>query len=146
MPKPDPRRLDPGRFPCRIQVTTRFADLDPNGHVNNLAIAAAIEDGRVRMFDALGRYEGARRIILSLTLEFLGEADHSRHLDVFSGVLSIGRTSWTVEQFAMQGDTAVAWSTATLLMMIDGKPRMPGPWREGLRSVLASPLPDEAES
>jgi len=54
MARPDPALFDPARYPFGNSVTTRFADLDPNGHINNVAMAAVFEDARLRFLTAVG--------------------------------------------------------------------------------------------
>ena len=49
MGKPESWRLIPASYPILLDVQTRFQDLDPNGHLNNVAFAALFEHGRVRL-------------------------------------------------------------------------------------------------
>ena len=42
MAKPDPALLDPTRYPHSVEIPTRYADCDPNNHINNVALAAII--------------------------------------------------------------------------------------------------------
>ncbi|MBA3942054.1 MAG: thioesterase, partial [Sphingopyxis sp.] len=37
MPKPESWRLDAASYPVRIELQTRFQDMDINGHLNNVA-------------------------------------------------------------------------------------------------------------
>ncbi|MEN9926893.1 MAG: hypothetical protein RL268_3019 [Pseudomonadota bacterium] len=48
MARPDAALLDAARYPFAHTITTRFADIDPNQHLNNVALAAMMEDARVR--------------------------------------------------------------------------------------------------
>lgn len=142
MGKPDPRLLDENRYPFHHAVTTRFTDLDPNGHVNNLATCAALEDARFRMWDALDKNEGSQRLVLSVTTEFLGEAEHGSPIEVHSGVHTIGRTSFTSVQYATQDGQPVAYQTAVMVLRTDGEITMPAYWLPKLESALVPPLPD----
>jgi acyl-CoA thioester hydrolase len=54
MPRPDPTRLTPSAYPHSETIQTRFQDLDPLGHINNVAMAALFESGRVRFNQAMG--------------------------------------------------------------------------------------------
>src|SRR3546814_20363315 len=47
MPKPESWRLNPARYPVKIELQTRFQDMDINGHLNNVVFAAMSEIGRV---------------------------------------------------------------------------------------------------
>ena len=75
MAKPDPRLLDPAQYRFSVAITTRFAVLDPNDHLNNVAIAAMFEDTRVRLSLALGfrpdRTPGGRRFVVAAVKEAL---------------------------------------------------------------------------
>jgi acyl-CoA thioesterase FadM len=44
----DPALLEPERYAFSVEITARFADMDSNGQINNVALAAAFEDARVR--------------------------------------------------------------------------------------------------
>ena len=55
MPRPAPWRLDLSRYPDLEEVQTRFQDLDPMGHLNNVAFAAMFEHARVRYNQRLGQ-------------------------------------------------------------------------------------------
>ena len=62
-PDPTPRLED---FPYRLSDNVRFADLDPNQHVNNAVYATYFETGRVtlmkdRSFGRPGLDDGAPR-------------------------------------------------------------------------------------
>lgn len=134
MAKPDPALLDWTRYPCTHQVTTRYGDLDPNGHINHIAMAAAFEDSRARMYGALGRPATQALLIVSVTIEYLAEAFYPNPLDLFSGVSGIGRTSWTVAQLARQEGRVVACCTSVMLTLAEGRPVLPPDWREALLS------------
>jgi hypothetical protein len=46
--KDDPRRRDPAAYPWRVTLDTRFADMDVNRHLNNVAITRFFEETRIR--------------------------------------------------------------------------------------------------
>ena len=139
MPKPDTSLLLPSRYAFRAEVTPRYSDLDPNGHINNLALAQAIEDGRVRMYAQLGRPLGSGLVVVSLTVDFLAEATHGDALHIHSGIAAIGRSSWTVGQLALQAGRPVAYATSVMLLMVDGAPALTSDWRGLLETNLIRP-------
>ncbi|MCK9542860.1 MAG: thioesterase family protein [Novosphingobium sp.] len=124
MAKPDPQLLDPARYPYRREFTTRFQDVDPNRHINNVAFTALFEDLRVRFDYDIGLAEqvigrGLRTMIASLGIEYLGEAFYPEPVIGFAGGLSRGRTSWTVGGILTQGSSTCAFMRATLVC-VDG--------------------------
>lgn len=124
MAKIDPALLRPERYPFQHVITTRFADVDPNRHINNVALAAAFEDGRYR-FDVSRRFhewmEGYRVMIAANHIDYVGEAHYPAPLDLHVGTLAIGRTSWQLACLATQEGRPCAFARATLVATIDGK-------------------------
>jgi acyl-CoA thioester hydrolase len=130
MARPSPELLDGARYPFSYELGTRYADLDPNNHVNNVAMVAAFEDARARFDFSLGFREamGDRTaMIVSNAVDYLGQAHFPDPIRMFVGVLDTGRTSWTLASVAIQGETVCAFARATMVCVVDGK---------------ASPLPD----
>lgn len=118
-----PELLDPARYPFRHEMTTRFADVDPNHHVNNVAMAAAFEDARVR-FDAwLGipfLQRKHRTMIAANDIAYLAEAHYPDPLVMHVAGLAIGRTSWTLASIAVQGGRVCGFSQAVMVGTEDG--------------------------
>ncbi|WP_088185597.1 acyl-CoA thioesterase [Sphingobium sp. Z007] len=124
MARPDPALLDLTRYPFRHIITTRFADIDPNHHINNVAMAAAFEDARARFDVAQGHLEAmgdARTMIVANYIDYVGEAHYPAPLDMYVGVLDLGRSSWTLACLATQEGRACAFARAVLVGTVDGK-------------------------
>lgn len=120
MAKPDPSLLEIDRYPVRIELPTRFQDLDPNKHINNVALAAFFEEARVRFDHGLGLHEialqtGMRAMIASLQIEYLGEAFYPMPIEVYIGTAAIGRSSWSVAAIGTQGANLVNYMRATIV-------------------------------
>lgn len=136
MAKPDPQLLDSARYPYRCDFMTRFQDMDPNRHINNVAFTALFEDLRVRFDRSIGLHEemkGRRTMIASLGIEYLNEAFYPDAVTGFAGGLSLGRTSWVVCGILTQGSTICAFMRATLVCVGDSGPVAVS---EGLRASL----------
>jgi acyl-CoA thioester hydrolase len=98
------------------RIQTRFADLDPQGHVNNVAYVVFMETARVRF---MHEYGGSLRghVLVART-----EVDH-RHeipsstweIDVTVQVQSIGRTSVVVSHELFDGDKLVGQGRVVLV-------------------------------
>ncbi|MCW1382204.1 acyl-CoA thioesterase [Novosphingobium sp. KCTC 2891] len=138
MAKPDPALLDPARYPFAHEVTTRFADLDPNDHINNVAMAAVLEDGRVRFNMALGlrRAENFRPMVASVSIDYLAQAHFPQPMTCHVAACDIGRSSWQMQQVLVQEGRAVA-TCRTVVVCTDGQKAIPlpedfrdrlGPW------------------
>ena len=138
MAKPDPRLLEPNRFPFSLAIPTRFQDLDPNQHINNVAMAAIFEEMRVRFDHALAmqtiiRGHGLRAMLVSLQIEYLSEAFYPQPIEAHIGVLGIGRTSWTVAGLTRQGAATVSFMTGTVVCVDENRPAaLPAPLRKAL--------------
>jgi len=134
MSKPDPALLDPRRYPFVHQVTTRFADMDPNQHLNNVAIAALFEDGRVRFGHAAGN---RKAMIASVAISYLDQAFYPETVTSYVGLEAIGRTSWTTVQLLEQQGKVFAFCRSTAVRIIDGRP---APVEDALRKGFTAML------
>lgn len=136
MARPDTALLDPARYPYAHTITTRFADIDPNRHLNNVALAAMMEDARVRfnidMGDAI-RIGERRAMVASVAMEYLAQGHFPDPVTVHCGVERIGNSSWTVVQLLAQNGTAVAFARSALVAIADDRPT---PIAEEYREVL----------
>ena len=136
MPRPEPALLDPKRYPFAHTITTRFADIDPNRHLNNVALAAMMEDARVRFNLAIGsaiRIGERRAMVASVSMEYLAQGHFPDSVTVHCGIEGVGRTSWTVAQLLEQGGTPVAFARSVLVAIADDRP-VPVP--EDYRALL----------
>lgn len=129
MARPDSRLLDPARYPFRTDTTTRFADVDPNQHLNNVALAAMMEDGRVRFNQSLDFYtalEGNRGMVASTQIEYLAQGYFPRPVSVLCAIEAAGRTSWTIVQLLVQDGRVVAFGRS-VIVCTDGRSSVPIP-------------------
>lgn len=118
MPKPDPSLLDPARYPGARSMMPRFADLDVNMHVNNVAMLTFMEDARYCFNRDHGFYDPPRTnksMLVSLAVEYLGQAYVSDPVVVHSGYEHFGRSSFTMVQLVMQSGQPVAFSRAIIV-------------------------------
>src|SRR4051812_45343941 len=93
----DRARLTNGVFPFSCELPTRFTDLDVQGHVNNVAMAGIVQEGRARFSyaqDFAGFMKGRSLAVVSLTIEFAAEAKYPDPVELSVGVLDVGRTSY----------------------------------------------------
>lgn len=139
MAKVDPAVLDPARYPFHHVITTRFADVDPNRHINNVALAAAFEDARYR-FDVSRHFHETmsdnRVMIAANYIDYVGQAYYPAELDLHVGTLEIGRSSWQLACLATQEGRACAFARATLVATRDGRSvALPDAFRDALAAA-----------
>lgn len=121
MARPEPWQLEPASYPVHIEVPTRFGDLDPLGHINNVAIADLFETGRIHFHRRLGRHpreEGARWLVAALTLNYLAEGHFPAPIAIATGFSRVGTTSWTLTSAAFQSGQCIA--TCETVMVAQG--------------------------
>lgn len=137
MARPDAALLDPARYPFAHMITTRFADVDPNQHLNNVALAAMMEDARVRFNLAMGsaiKIGERRAMVASVSMEYLSQGHFPDPVTVHCAVERIGNSSWTVVQLLAQNERPVAFARSALVAIADDRPT---PIAEDYRPVLA---------
>src|ERR1700716_793534 len=116
-------------FPYRLSDNVRFADLDPNQHVNNAVYATYFETGRVTLMKdrSYGLMpEGVTWIMVRLDMHFRAELRWPGTIEMGLGVVKFGRTSVTFDQVVFSGDICVA-SAQSVTVLIDESTRKPTP-------------------
>lgn len=135
MARPDPWRLEPGRYPHRQLLQTRFQDLDPLGHLNNVAYAALFESARVHFNQSIGllRWQDRRWVVAAMEINYLAEGHFPADVEVHTGIGAIRTTSWQMLSVMMQQDRALA-TCDVVLAISKGTGGMP----DEMRAVLTA--------
>ncbi len=143
MAKPDSALLDPARYPFHCAIAPRFGDLDTNLHLNNVALVAILDDGRVRFHYAsgfLGAKSGPTVMVVSFSVEFLGQAFYPQALDVHVAVARIGRTSYVLQQLLRQDGRIIGSSQSVMVCVADNLPAaIPGPFIDAVGDWMLRP-------
>ena len=116
-------------FPYRLTDNVRFADLDPNGHVNNAVYATYFETGRVTLMKDKSYWqlpEGLTWIMVRLDIHFRAELHWPGTIEMGLGVSKFGRTSVTFDQVVFSEGKCVA-SAQSVSVLIDEAARKPAP-------------------
>jgi acyl-CoA thioester hydrolase len=124
--RPLPKLAD---FPHRVTEVVRYADLDPQGHVNNAKFATYFESGRVAMFRARDLGIGVPNANFALVrqeIDFLRELHWQDELVVGNAVVAFGRTSFTLAQAIFKGEDCAATGRA-VMVTLDATTRKPRP-------------------
>ena len=127
--KPEPYRLLPETYPVELEVASRFGDLDLLGHINNVAVGEFYQEGRARLNryvfpNEMRKFEGIRLVMADFHVTYLDEGFYPDPLIVYSGVLRIGRSSYTIAQALFQTDKCIGTSESVL---VNATPSGPGP-------------------
>jgi acyl-CoA thioesterase FadM len=137
--KPDPDRLDPQIYPYTIDVPTRFADIDPQWHLNNVRIAEFYQEARISFNHALSQefdleHDRDRRVLVARqSIDYLGEVQWPGVLSLGIGVSHVGRSSFSFGLAMFQSARCVGVSDAVLVY---GTRQGPAPVPDRLREVL----------
>ena len=120
--------------------TIRYSDLDPNGHVNNGAINAFFEDGRVcfrndRMLK-LGDEILTGFALVKFTVEYLAPLYFPGSVDVGTVVTRIGGSSFSLGQGIFSDGTCVA-TAEVITVSFDPKSKHSQKLTPELRAILA---------
>ncbi len=128
-----PARLDSAPriedFPYRLTDNVRFADLDPNGHVNNAVYATYFETGRVTLMKDQSYWRLPERlawIMVRLDIHFRAELHWPGTIEMGLGVTKFGRTSVSFDQVVFSDGRCVA-SAQAVTVLIDQATRKPTP-------------------
>ncbi|MEA2893442.1 MAG: acyl-CoA thioester hydrolase [Bradyrhizobium sp.] len=122
-------------FPYRLTDNVRFADLDPNQHVNNAVYATYFETGRVTLMKdpTFGLMpEGLAWIMVRLDIHFRAELKWPGSIEMGLGVSKFGRTSVTFDQVVFSEGRCVA-SSQSVSVLIDDISRRPVPLTDEIK-------------
>ncbi|MDO9367799.1 MAG: acyl-CoA thioesterase [Sphingopyxis sp.] len=125
MAKPESWRLDAASYPARIELQTRFQDMDINGHLNNVAFAALFESGRVLLNREVRplteRPANERTMVAMVEINYLGEGNFPDPVTITSGIGRIGTSSWTIVQAMFQNGRPIASCDTVVVCRTDGQ-------------------------
>ena len=116
-------------FPFRVTDNVRFADLDPQQHVNNAVYASYFETGRVTLIrnPAYGLMpQGLSWMLVRLDITFKVEVRWPGTIELGLGVNRIGRTSVAYSQVVFSNGACAAMADA-VTVLVDEATRKPAP-------------------
>jgi acyl-CoA thioester hydrolase len=127
--RPVPQLAD---YPHRVADIIRFADLDPQGHVNNAVFSTYFETGRVAMFRnpdlGIGVPDGTY-VLVRAEIDFIKELRLPGNIEVGTALAEFGRTSFKVAQVIFHDDACAAAGRFTMVLA-DKITRRPRPLTE----------------
>ena len=123
-------------YPYWARDTVRFSDTDAAGHVNNVAICAWLETGRLTFIRHIGLMERKpplRGISAGLNVSFLRESHWPGEVDIGCGILEIGRSSLLVGGGVFRGEACIAAAEMPIVQLNASEP---SPWSDTQRRDL----------
>ena len=127
-------------YPSRTSADIRYSDLDRQGHVNNAVFATFSEVGRVAFMydpDKPLAVEGKSFVIARLLIDFRAELFWPGHVEIGTGVVRVGRSSFTLAQGIFNEGRLVATAEAAIVM-VDQETRRSTPLPAQTIDVLQS--------
>jgi len=127
----EPRLED---FPYRITDNVRYADLDPNQHVNNAVYASYFETGRVTLMKDHSNGltpQGLSWMMVRLDMHFRAQLRWPGTIEMGLGLVKFGRTSVTFDQVVFSNSKCVA-SAQSVSVLIDAVTHKPRPLTRGI--------------
>lgn len=125
MARPEPWQLLAENYPVSVVMQTRFQDIDPNRHLNNVAFAAIFESARVHLNRALRpwaeRPKNERSMVAAVTINYLGEGQYPDDVEISSGVSRIGTSSYVIAQAMFQNGECIATCDSVIVCRTDGE-------------------------
>jgi acyl-CoA thioester hydrolase len=139
MPTGDADRLDPDCYPGPgLNLPVLFADLDVNGHLNNVSMGRFFEHSRARAFADVGFWkaahgDGGRSFVVRVSIDYLREVHLDQVLHVRSRFVASGRSSARVAQAAWVDGTPVGLAEVVFAHALNGGS---APWNPEAVEVL----------
>ena len=116
----------------------RFADLDRNGHLNNVKFFEFCQESRVSLFRAVGAHDGIDGrawMIVGLSINFLAQVHWPGDIETGTVVLSLGNTSLKLGQGIFNAHRCVATAEMTMVR-VDQQNNRPFPIEPVIRERL----------
>jgi acyl-CoA thioester hydrolase len=107
-------------FPRRGSDTIRFADLDPQGHVNHAKFATYMETSRAAIIRDPAhslQVEGATSVMARLEIDYLRELHWPGTVEIGSAIAEIGRSSYTFSHGVFQNGECAATGRVTMVLI-----------------------------
>ncbi|WP_395666810.1 acyl-CoA thioesterase [Methylocella sp.] len=108
----------PEDYAFRTIERIRYADQDPQGHVNNVVFATYLEIGRTQALlpDFLLVENGAAFVVARLSIDFLAEMLWPGEVLIATRVGAVGRSSLQLEQALFQNGRRAARAESVLVL------------------------------
>jgi len=134
---------DRGTYATWTSDSVRYADLDPNGHVNNGAVNQYFEDGRVHFRSERMKFLGDALFtgfaVGRFTATYHAALTYPATVDIGTVVTRIGTSSFDLAQGVFNGDVCIATAQVAQVYFdpATGKSmKLPDPIRAAFEAAL----------
>lgn len=130
------RRYYPGPG---LDLPVLYNDLDPNGHLNNVAFGRFFEHARTLQHQRMGLHdlfddpEPYRLLVARVSIDYLAEAGMNEAIHVRVRTKKVGGSSLVEQAAAWSGDVCIALSEDVIALRRSGAA---APWPEHLREAM----------
>lgn len=133
-------RLQLSTYPLAFDIAQRYGDVDRQGHLNNVAIAEIYQEARLALLaQALGAATAGFRIVVAeQTLRFLAEGFGPTPTVIGSGVLRVGRSSYSFAHAMFQHGRCIGLCDTVLVNV--GPDGLSAPLSDDVRSAFEALL------
>lgn len=118
--------------------TVRFSDQDAGGHVNNVAVVAYFETGRLAFMHGVmpREHPSPRRFVAArVDVHYLRESHWPGDVEIGCGILAVGNSSIRLGAAAFKDGACIATAEMTVVQLSGTKPL---PIDAATRQVLAA--------
>jgi len=137
--KDDPRRHNAAAYPWSLSIPTRFADMDPNRHLNNVAVSRLFEEGRVRFHMDMRKTHPEighpHFLVAHVAIDYLAEGNYPADTELRLAISHIGSSSYRIAKALFQHGKAFALSDSVLVHRATNAPGS-APMPDALKSAL----------
>lgn len=106
-------------YPFRAALQTRYGDMDPNAHLNNVAIARLFEEARLRFHmaarAAADAIDPSGVMIAHVAIDYLAEGSYPGDVMAGVGVEAIGTRSYRLAIALFQDGGAMALASCVMV-------------------------------
>jgi acyl-CoA thioester hydrolase len=140
--RPHPGRLDLSIYPHKVEVQTRFADVDPQWHLNNVRILELYQEARASfnlIFWQRSSFDtgSSRLLVARQSVDYLSEVTWPGTVCVGVGVARLGNASYSIGLAMFQNAKCVGISDVVLVHATEqGSARLPQNIRDGLAAQM----------
>lgn len=129
-------------YPHQVEVQSRFADVDPLWHLNNVRLVEFYQEARTSFNLALWRdlnldARSHRLLVARQSIDYLGEVEWPGSVFIGAGVAHIGNKSYSIGLGMFQRGRCVGVSDTVLVYATEqGSAPLPEPMRDALRAKM----------
>lgn len=115
-------------FRFRTPIHVRWSDCDPFGHVNNAVYLTYLEQARFAYWhEVLPDVPFPGLILARIEIDYRAQAFPDEHLELFTGIVAMGTTSFTVDYEIRKMDGTVVARARSVQVFFDYATSRPVP-------------------